>query len=79
MISVYSITPLVFELPNVLSGPDRNADGVGMFGGSVVRVFSWWLIFAVVAVGVAGLGYFANKYAKKNRRHAHRLTPSSSC
>lgn len=59
------ITPIVFYLPNVLGGPGGDVEGAGMFVGSVIGLFFWWFIFAVFAVVVAGLGYFANKRAKK--------------
>lgn len=59
------ITPIVFYLPAVLGGPGNGAEEAGMFAGSVIGLFFWWFIFAVFAVVVAGLGYFANQHARR--------------
>ncbi len=59
------ITPIVFYMPTVMSGPGESAESVGTFAGSVIGLFFWWFIFAVGAVVVAAVGYFAKKRAKK--------------
>lgn len=59
------VGPVIFYLPNVLSGPGNSAKEVGAFTGSVMGLFFWWFIMAVFAVVVAGIGYFANKRARR--------------
>ena len=59
------ITPIVFYMPTVMGGPGESVEGFGTFAGSVIGLFFWWFIFAVGAIVIAALGYFAKKRARK--------------
>jgi|GEM_PF-4727875 len=59
------LTPVGFYVPTILSGNADSAEAAGAFIGGILGLFIWGLVFAVGAVVVAAVGYFAKKRARR--------------